>query len=116
MARKRLLVAEDEELLREVLSSFFEARGFEVARARSLAEAERHLVAGSFDAAIVDVGLPDGDGLTLIARADPSRSVVISARPDERRYARFGVRHHLAKPLDLPELAELVSSLADSPA
>lgn len=105
-------MVEDECALREALCVFLELRGFAVTRAGTLAEAHRHLAGTAFDAAILDVMLPDGDGLSLLPRARPERSVVISALPDERRYEQSGVRHRLAKPLDLSALERLVRSLA----
>lgn len=107
----RLLIAEDERLLLDTLGGYLESLGFEVARAATLAEAHRHLDEADVDAAILDVGLPDGDGLSLLERAGSARSVVISAVPDEQRYARRGVRHALAKPIDLAELAQLLLRL-----
>lgn len=109
----RLLVAEDERFLLDTLGGYLESCGFEVARAATLAEAHRHLDESDVDAAILDVGLPDGNGLSLLERARPGRSVVISAAPDEARYARWGVQHSLAKPVDLAELTQLVFRLIE---
>ena len=47
-----------------------------VAQAGSLAEARRHAAAVEFDVAVLDLGLPDGNGADLIAglrRASPGR-------------------------------------------
>lgn len=107
----RLLVVEDEPLLREAICSYLEFRGFEVVRTGSLSEARHHLVRMPFCAAIVDVGLPDGDGLTLLRHAGPERAMVISAVPDESRYARMGVVWRLDKPLDLHALDDWVVAL-----
>ncbi len=112
--RPRLLLTEDEPLLREAIARFFDARGYAVEPAGSLAESlELFLAKGAdcFDAAIVDVGLPDGDGLELLDRVPPDRVVVISANPLLERYARRAVRHHLAKPVDLEALARAVDAL-----
>lgn len=112
MQRTRLvLVVEDELQLRRCLAAYLKRRGWDVTEAGSIAEAHAELAAMSFDAAVVDVGLPDGDGLELLARTDPRHSLVVSARPDAERYEHRGVLHHLAKPLDLVTVAERVSSL-----
>ena len=108
---RQILIVEDEPRLRRCLASFLSRRGWNVTAAGSLAEARAELAASSFDAAVLDVGLPDGDGLDLISRTGPQRSLIVSARPDASRYAERGVVHHLEKPLDLNTVAEHVSKL-----
>ncbi len=109
--RRRLLIVEDETTLREALAGFFAGRGMEVQSAGSVAEARERLREGSFDAFLLDVGLPDGSGLSLIGVAPPERALVITARPDPEHFERYGVQHHLAKPVDLFELAREVDDL-----
>jgi len=111
----RVLVVEDERQLRRCLAGYLGRRGWQVTEAGSLAEARAELRDGVFDAAVLDVGLPDGDGLDLLTRTGPRRSLIVSARPDAQHYERRGVLHHLPKPLDLVTVAERVSSLCTSP-
>jgi DNA-binding NarL/FixJ family response regulator len=63
-----------------------------VAQAGSLAEARNHAVRFDFDVAVLDLGLPDGDGVDLIAdlrRANPDVGVLIlSASPDAASFER----------------------------
>ncbi len=115
-SRRRVLIVEDEVGLRSCLATYLETRGVEVAEAGSLAEAERLLDHRAFDAVVLDVGLPDGDGLTLLERSPAERSLIITANPDLVRFARCGVVHHLAKPLDLPEFLRHVYDLTSDPA
>jgi DNA-binding response OmpR family regulator len=103
-----VLIVEDETLLRRALATYLERRGAVVAQAGSLAEARAALAARAFDALVLDVGLPDGDGLALLGHASVERALVVSAVPDPARYAELGVRHHLPKPLDLAHVAEHV--------
>jgi DNA-binding response OmpR family regulator len=114
-SRRRLLLVEDERALAESLAQWFESRGFEVSGVRSLAAARSALASARFHACILDVGLPDGDGLSLLSAAPAEHAVVISAAPEPDRYERRGVRHHMAKPLDLCELARLVEWVAPPP-
>jgi DNA-binding response OmpR family regulator len=110
-AERRILVAEDEGLLRNTLAAFLEGRGMRVERAASLAESQACLARAPVDLAILDVGLPDGDGLGLLGRLSPERVIVISARPEPARFERLGVRRHFAKPLDLVDLGRAVDDL-----
>ena len=110
-----VLIVEDEALLRRSLASYLERRGAVVAQAGSLAEARAELAARPFDALILDVGLPDGDGLALLALASVDRALVVSAVPDPARYAEHGVRHHVPKPLDLERVAEHVQRIVGRP-
>ena len=92
------------------MSRYFERCGLQVTEAGSVGEAHRHLDAGDFDAVVIDVGLPDGDGLTLLARTDVLRSIVVTANPDPVRFEGCGVIRYLAKPLDLCELRSAIEA------
>lgn len=102
----RVLIVEDEATLRRTLAAYLAGRGIAVVEAGSLAEARDALRARVFDALVLDVGLPDGDGLDLLELAGAWRALVVSAAPDPARFERRGVRHHLPKPLDLRRVAE----------
>jgi DNA-binding response OmpR family regulator len=110
--RTRILIVEDEVRLRRALVTYFERCGLEVAQAGSLQEARERLDLERFDAVILDVGLPDGDGLSLLPSTDARHSVVVSAHPDPQRFADCGVVHHLPKPVDLRELRSVVEAAA----
>ncbi len=112
MAPPRLLIVEDEHHLRRSLARFFLGRGFDVVEANCLAEAQEQLAEGPYQAALLDVALPDGNGLELLDELGAERSIVITARPDPEQFERRGVQQYLRKPLDLPHLAELVGDVA----
>src|SRR5215510_11265155 len=63
----RLLVIEDEPRIAEILRAPLEQAGFAVDFVRLRAEGQAALALHVYDAAILDRGLPDGDGLKLIA-------------------------------------------------
>lgn len=110
----RVLIVEDERTLRRSLASFFRSKGLVVTEVGSIGEAHQELALGRFDAVLLDVGLPDGDGLTLLQESGAERSLVMTANPDPQRFAASGVRHHLAKPLDLGQLLSVVQALAEA--
>lgn len=62
----QLLIVEDDEDLADVLSINLESRGFRVRVAHNVTEARQAIAAAPPDIAIVDVILPDGDGVALI--------------------------------------------------
>ena len=63
-----LLLIEDEELLGEELTRHLRREGWEVARARTIADAKRLLVDRAIDPLVVlsDMSLPDGNALDLL--------------------------------------------------
>ena len=65
------------------------------------------------DVLVVDVGLPDGTGLSLLETVPADRCLVITANPDPSRFASAGVRHWLPKPLDLTVFWSAVRNLAE---
>src|SRR3954452_11717319 len=63
----RLLVIEDETRIAELLASALGRAGFAVDAVGTAADAREALALTAYDAAILDLGLPDGDGLALLA-------------------------------------------------
>lgn len=106
-----LLIVEDERVLRRCLEIHFCSRGMEVSVAGSLSEARALLRVADFDSALLDVGLPDGDGLSLLPSLSADHAVVITANPDFERFAALGVKHVVPKPLDLDIVARVVEGL-----
>ncbi len=108
---RRVLIVEDEARLRRYLAMSLIGAGIEVEQAGSLEEAQSLLARRRFDAVVLDVGLPDGDGLSLLACSPVDRALVITANPDAGRFESLGVLHHLTKPIDLPEFVREVHGL-----
>jgi len=74
----RVLVVDDERLVRWALCQRLRADGFEVTEASTVAEALEQ--ARTVDAAILDYRLPDGDGISVLRRlheVDPDLPVVM---------------------------------------
>lgn len=61
----KILVVDDDELTRQVLSSYFENEGYEVLCASTAEEAEELLAFGSVELVLLDIKMPGKDGLTL---------------------------------------------------
>jgi DNA-binding response OmpR family regulator len=120
-----ILVLEDHQNTRTFLADNLSADGYDVLTAEDLGEA-RHLLATSFpDLAIVDLGLPDGDGLELLAhvraadriagRLDPDLPLlVLSGRVGELDLLRGfdrGADDYMIKPYSYHELSARVRAL-----
>lgn len=103
-----LLLVEDSRHAAEAVRLFARRLGLRLRRAETLAAAEHHLRVYRPDVALIDLGLPDGSGLELIARLAGMRPrlrriVAISADPDLGGEAlAAGACAFVAKPLRLP--------------
>ncbi len=62
----RILIVEDEVSLRDDLGVFLEAKGYEVRGAGSVVDAMQQVGASRFDVIVLDIGLPDGNGIDLL--------------------------------------------------
>ncbi len=118
--RGRILVVEDEEILRESLIDFFRQEGYAVLSADSIAAARHKLNQHDFDLMILDMKLPDGSGLDLLAKVpDPQSLLVIvaTAFPEVQTAVtalKLGAFDYINKPFDLDELLLLVERAMDT--
>ncbi len=117
---KRVLVVEDEELVRMVAADALKELGYRVEEAGSATEAANKVrVAGAhIDAAIIDIGLPDrrGDALAAELRAlyADLPIVIASGYTESALQERFGkdpLLRFLTKPYDIERLGKTLRSL-----
>lgn len=108
----RLLAVEDDPVLADGLRVGLGACGWTVEPVAKVEEALAALESSTFDAVVLDLGLPDGDGLEIlrfVRRRDMDVGVVIlSARDDSRDRITgldAGADDYVGKPFDLDELA-----------
>lgn len=105
---RTLLLVEDSRQAAEAVRLLARRLGLRLRRAEDLMAARRHLQVYRPDVALVDLGLPDGSGLDLIAelywmRPRLRRIVAVSADPEARDAAlAAGACAFVAKPLRLP--------------
>ena len=107
----RLLVIEDNAVLSELLAKGLRTAGYEVDLLATSAEARAVLMTTTYAAVILDLGLPDGDGLTLLRelrhRKDSTPVLVLTARgglQDRVSGLRSGADDYMVKPFALEEL------------
>ncbi len=105
----RLLLVEDHRPLAEAIRDALERAGFVVDHAASADAARACRAVAGHDLALLDLGLPDGDGLGLLAewRGSPLPVIVLTARDAlEDRLAGLdgGADDYIVKPVEMPEL------------
>ena len=118
----RLLVVEDEPDLGRLLRDALSRTGFAADLAPGIADAEHHLAVAEYDAMILDLGLADGDGLTLLRafrrRGSTFPVLILTARdaPEDRvNGLDSGADDYLIKPFHMPELIARMRALRRRP-
>jgi two-component system KDP operon response regulator KdpE len=111
-----VLLVEDDAHLRLVVRATLVAHGYHLIEAGTLAEAEQHATRDAPDLVLLDLGLPDGDGLEFARRLRRRSSVPIivvsarSCREDQAEALEAGADEYLAKPFSVNELLALIEA------
>jgi len=118
----RILVVEDEERLRRYVRAALEDSGFSIDEAACLDDATGHVENVPYDAVVLDLGLPDGDGLALIQTIRRARGglpvLVLTARDsvkDRVMGLDTGADDYLVKPFAMEELVARIRALLRRP-
>src|SRR5215831_13341174 len=119
----RILVVEDHADLVGLLAKALARAGLDVDSARNAADAEASLRGVHYAAVVLDLGLPDADGLTVLEamrrRRDETPVLILSARgglDDRVKGLHKGASDYLVKPFAMEELvARLQALLRRSP-
>jgi CheY-like chemotaxis protein len=120
MKTKRILIVDNEEYIQEVTKICLETMaGWEVLTASSGFEGIKTAEAFLPDAILLDVMMPEMDGLTTFEKlqANPATKaipvILLTAKiqvSDRRRYASMGVTEAIAKPFNPTELASEIAT------
>ncbi|SFU36192.1 response regulator transcription factor [Pseudoduganella namucuonensis] len=107
----KILMIEDDLAIGKALLSVFQDEGHVAVWVRMAGQASERVLDEDFDAVLLDLGLPDGDGIALLAamraRGVTAPVLIITARDSlEARLAGFntGADDYLIKPFEIPEL------------
>ena len=113
-----ILIVEDNTLVASGIQTGLELQGFTSDTAASVAQATAHMARRDFDACVLDLGLPDGDGIDLLrhwrAQGRDVPVLILTARGTiEDKMAGFqtGTDDYLTKPFDLQELVMRLRAL-----
>lgn len=107
MPQERVLIVEDDRGAREALAELLRGDGYAIIEAPDIAHARASLAAGSIDAMLLDLKMPDGDGQTLldelaIRRSLPPTIVMTAFGSGSRAIEamRAGADDYVQKPID----------------
>jgi len=106
----RILIVDDEPAIRRFLKASLETEGFQIVAAETAAQALKEAAQAKPDLMILDLGLPDQDGLEVIKQvraAGPLPIIVLSVRNDEQgKVAALdaGADDYMVKPFGVEEL------------
>lgn len=114
----RILVVEDNPILREEVVFFFSRQGHQAQGVADGRAMDKALAESEVDIIVLDIGLPGEDGFSIAERLTQNPNgpgiVALTARgnlDDRLRGLRNGVDAYLVKPADLRELQALVEGL-----
>jgi DNA-binding response OmpR family regulator len=120
--RMRLLVVEDNEELARLLAQRLRASGYETDLLATADEARAAVTTTRYAAVVLDLGLPDADGLSILReirqREDPTPVLVLTARgglQDRVSGLRSGADDYLVKPFAFEELIARLEALLRRP-
>lgn len=118
----RLLIVEDNDELAKLLAKGLASAGFDSDRLARVDDARAALASTQYAALILDLGLPDGDGLSLLqdlrSRKLPLPVLVLTARGgvnDRVTGLRLGADDYLVKPFAFDELVARIEALLRRP-
>jgi DNA-binding NtrC family response regulator len=119
MTKARVLLVDDEQSFRDITSEELSHIGYSLDTCRTLAEARGLLAGKTFDVVLLDLRLPDGNGLDLLAELHTSRPasqvVVLTAFgtvEDAIRAMKQGALDFLLKPCKLGEIEAVLAKAA----
>lgn len=119
--KKKLLVVDDESLLREILSDVLSAAGYLVDMAQNGKKALHLLDNNIYDLTISDVHMPEMDGISLFRKVTEGlpelkkRFLFITGNPTNEVLSFFKVNNleYITKPFQIPDILDKVSSMID---
>lgn len=113
----KILVVDDEELIRDVIKEYLEANNYIVGEASNGIEALEKLENNKYDLLILDIMMKELDGFSMLDRLDKSKmipTIVLSARGEEYDKLHgfdLGIDDYLTKPFSPKELVARVKAI-----
>lgn len=115
----RLLLVEDDSIIAKNIIIFLKRKGYSIDLSESIEEAYDKAVSEDYDLIILDRGLPDGDGITLIKKIRSEEVhtpiLVLTARNEDADIIEglnLGADDYLSKPFDMEVLTARIKALS----
>lgn len=116
----RILIVEDDALLRKALFDQLTRLGISVQACETLGDARRHIAGDSFDVLLTDMCLPDGDGVKFIAeirQLNPGMDMVVMTAFADVQSAvlalKNGAYDYLPKPFEDVQIEKILRNICD---
>ena len=114
----KILIVEDEKELCKSMVAYLKAENYQCEVANSFREAMEKTESFDYDCILLDISLPDGNGLQVLKELKANRKtdgvIIISAldsMDDRIRGLNLGADDYLPKPFHLPELAARIAAI-----
>jgi len=114
----KILIIEDESALQVTMKDFFESKNYIVKTASTIFEGEDYLLINQFEIILLDISLPDGNGLDLIPIIKSTQKnygiLILSAKnsiDDKIKGLDLGADDYITKPFHIAELNSRVNAL-----
>ncbi|MFQ5664305.1 MAG: sigma-54-dependent transcriptional regulator [Terriglobia bacterium] len=121
MAKPKILVVDDEKLVRSSLHQYFKNQGYPVVVAEDAAQAAEKMAMEQPQVVLLDVRLPDRSGMQLLQEwkqaGVPGAVVMMTADPkldDVKAAIKLGAYDFVSKPLDFDELSVTVANALET--
>ncbi len=120
LAPKRILIVDDDALVRASLAAVLDCEGYEVYGADDGEAAIKSAIEHQPDLVLLDLNMPNMDGWTAFVKLEHTRPlipvIVITARPHQYKQAvKLGVDAFMEKPLNFPVLLRAIRKLTYEP-
>ena len=119
MAKKRILIADDEESIRESLNLIL-GETYDLAFAKNGEEALAHLSSGAFELALLDIKMPKLDGLEVLKRLQgtPHATPILMLTAYQsveiaKEAIKLGAMDYLPKPFDREHLLTTIRGILE---
>lgn len=115
MENYRILVVDDEKVIREFLRDFLSDQGYETDLATDGKEALDKIKRSNYDLVITDIKMPNADGIEVLRKVKRKNSntgvIIITGYPSletEKECKKFGAAGYLVKPFQISQIKLLV--------
>jgi DNA-binding response OmpR family regulator len=112
-----VLVVEDNDTLRNLYCKAMHRAGYRVEQAVSVQQAQQLLATVAFDVVILDLGLPDANGIDVIRQYGRSQTfikpqfVIVSGNDRAEYQTQNDTDYFLFKPVSIPMLLDLIERI-----